>query len=125
MESPKPASTQNADQPKPEGWGIAITAYIFMVGCLIGMSMNSDARTEFGRFHLRQAFLFHLFFHAMLIFFYFLEKKYLFDLSLPRLMLILVYLALLFFGFISVANKKKSSLPGIGDRPQKWFTFIP
>lgn len=123
MENPNPVN--KVKQAKPPGWGIAITAYIFMVGCLIGMSMNSDARTEFGRFHLRQAFLYHLYFHAMLIFLYFLEKKYLFDLSMHRLVLILVYLALLFYGFISVANKKKSSLPGIGDRPQKWFTFIP
>lgn len=87
--------------------------------------MNSDARTSFGRFHLRQAFLFHLCFHGMLIFLYFLEKRYLFDLSYYRLLLILIYLSSLFFGFIAVANKKQSSVPGIGDRPQKWFTFIP
>jgi uncharacterized membrane protein len=124
----KNAETTNSsatNPPKPAGWGIALTAYIFMVGCLIGMSMNSDARTSFGRFHLRQAFLFHLIFHGMLIFLYFLEKKYLFDLSLQRLILILVYLGLLFFGLIAVANKKRSSLPWIGERPQKWFTFIP
>lgn len=38
-----------------EGKSIAITSYILIVGVLIAMSMNSDAKNRFAAFHIRQA----------------------------------------------------------------------
>jgi len=38
-----------------EGKTAAITSYILLVGVLIAMSMNSDTKSSFASFHIRQA----------------------------------------------------------------------
>ena len=38
-----------------EGKSAAITSYILLVGVLIAMSMNSDTKSPFASFHIRQA----------------------------------------------------------------------
>ena len=110
-------SQENAK--RPAGWGIAITGYIFLIGCLIGMSMNGDAKTSFGRFHLRQAFAFHILFHGIGAF------LYLTNFQGDRILLWLAYFGLLFFGVLAVIRNKKTTLPLLGKHPQNWFTFIP
>ncbi|MEM0542638.1 hypothetical protein WFZ85_08405 [Flavobacterium sp. j3] len=37
-----------------EGRSIAITSYILIIGVLIALSMNSDAKNKFASFHIRQ-----------------------------------------------------------------------
>ena len=112
-------STSKTNNKKPAGWIIALVGYLFLVGCLIGMSMNSDAKTSFGRFHLRQAFAFHILFHSVGAFLYL--TKYQGD----RTLLWIIYFGLLLFGLLSVFRQKKTTLPFLKEHPQNWFTFIP
>ena len=110
--------TQDKNE-KPAGWTIAFVGYLFLVGCLIGMSMNGDAKTSFGRFHLRQAFAFHILFHSVGAFLYLTNYQG------DRSLLWIIYAGLLFFGLVSVFRQKKTTLPLLKEYPQNWFTFIP
>ncbi len=51
-----------------EGKGTAIAAYITIVGALIAMSMNSEPKNAYARFHTRQAFGLHLVFLGLCAF---------------------------------------------------------
>lgn len=118
-------STEHKEQKRPPGWSIALTAYLFPVGCLIAMSMNADAKSAYGRFHLRQAFFFHLLLLGTGTFLYFIENNYDLDVSSARSILWLVYFGFLLFGLQDVFRNKRTILPLLGERPQSWFTFIP
>ena len=101
-----------------EGKTAAIVAYITIIGSLIAMSMNSEPKNDFARFHTRQAFGIHLLFIAFGI----LSSTYgnLYSASA----LFLCYSVLWLFGFFGALQEKKQSIPILGDLFQKWFTFI-
>ncbi|MGB7395797.1 MAG: hypothetical protein WA913_15525 [Pricia sp.] len=101
-----------------EGKTTAIVAYITIIGALIAVSMNSEPKNDFARFHTRQAFGIHLLFIAFGI----LSSTYgnLYSASA----LFLCYSVLWFFGFIGALQEKKQSIPILGNFFQKWFTFI-
>lgn len=101
-----------------EGKTAALVAYFTIIGSLIAMSMNSESKNEFARFHTRQAFGIHLLFIAFGI----LSSTYGDIYSASALFL--CYTVLWFFGFIGALQDKKQSVPILGNLFQKWFTFI-
>jgi uncharacterized membrane protein len=80
--------------------------------------MNMEPKNAFARFHVRQAFGIHLFFHALAIVFTFMGVVY------APLVLYVLYLILLVSGFLQASSAKTKPLPLLGDHFQKWFTFI-
>ncbi|MCK0145658.1 hypothetical protein MWU78_08390 [Arenibacter sp. F26102] len=101
-----------------EGKTTAIVAYLTMVGALIAISMNSDAKNEFARFHTRQAFGLHLVFLGFAIFLSNWYNEY------AWYGLYVFYIVLWFYGFLGALNNKKQEVPILGSYFQKWFTFI-
>ncbi|MGC1515192.1 MAG: hypothetical protein WA810_06400 [Maribacter sp.] len=101
-----------------EGKTTAIVAYLTIVGALIAMSMNSEPKFKFARFHTRQAFGLHILFIALGILnsqwgnIYGFYGIYIF------------YLVLWFYGFMGAISNKEQSVPVLGPYFQKWFTFI-
>ncbi|MDT0607422.1 hypothetical protein [Croceitalea rosinachiae] len=96
----------------------AIVAYLTIVGSLIAITMNLEPKNAFARFHIRQAFGIHLFFHALAIGLTFTGIAY------ASLVLFLLYLFLWGFGFMQALNGNKKEIPIVGSYFQKWFTFI-
>ncbi|CAZ98214.1 hypothetical protein Q4603_04185 [Zobellia galactanivorans] len=101
-----------------EGKTTALTAYFTIIGSLIAISMNSDAKNEFARFHTRQAFGLHLFFLGFALFLSQWFNEY------AWYGLYICYFVLWWYGFLGALNGKKQSVPLVGDFFQKWFTFI-
>ncbi len=101
-----------------QGRTTAIVAYLTIVGSLIAITMNLEPKNSYARFHIRQAFGIHLFFHALAIVLTFLQ------ISFASLALYLLYLLLWGFGCINAINGKTVPVPVLGNYFQKWFTFI-
>lgn len=101
-----------------DGKTVALIAYLTMIGALIAISMNSDPKNEFARFHTRQAFGLHL---AFLGFALFLSNWYN---EYAWYGLYVFYVVLWFYGFLGALNNKKQEVPILGAYFQKWFTFI-
>ena len=101
-----------------EGKNTAIISYLTLVGAIIAISMNTEPKHDFARFHIRQAFGIHLLFHAFALFSSVWYNQY------GLYGLYICYLALWFYGFLSALNNKKQLVPIIGSYFQKWFTFI-
>jgi len=101
-----------------EGKTTAIVAYLTMIGALIALSMNSEPRNSFARFHTRQAFGLHLMFIGFAILSNTWGNLYSF------FGLLSCYSILWIYGFTGVLAEKEQSVPVIGPYFQKWFTFI-
>jgi len=101
-----------------DGKTTAIVAYLTMVGALIALSMNSESKNDFARFHTRQAFGLHLFFLAFAIFLSQWFNVY------AWYGLYICYMVLWGYGFVGALTEKKNSVPILGPYFQKWFTFI-
>ncbi|WP_136465295.1 hypothetical protein [Flagellimonas onchidii] len=97
----------------------AIVAYLTIVGSLIAISMNSEPKDAYARFHTRQAFGIHLIFHALAIVLTYTGIVYV------SFGLFLLYLIIWGYGFLQALNEKTRPLPFLGEHFQKWFTFIP
>ena len=103
----------------PEGKTAAVVAYITIIGSLIAISMNSEPKHEFARFHTRQAFGLHLVFHGLGLF---LSTIYL---DSARAFFYFVFFGVWVYAFSIVLLNKQIELPLLGSYFQKWFTFIP
>ncbi|MGF1560238.1 MAG: hypothetical protein ACFCUL_14200 [Flavobacteriaceae bacterium] len=102
-----------------EGKTTAIVSYLTIIGALIALSMNSEPKNEFARFHTRQAFGLHLMFIAFGILSNNWGNLYSF------FGLFLCYSILWIYGFLGALTEKRQSVPILGPYFQKWFTFIP
>ena len=102
-----------------EGKTTAIVSYFTIIGALIALSMNSEPKNEFARFHTRQAFGLHLMFIAFGILSNNWGNLYSF------FGLFLCYSILWIYGFLGALTEKRQSVPVLGPYFQKWFTFIP
>ncbi len=100
------------------GKNTAIIAYLTIVGAIIAITMNTEPKHDFARFHTRQAFGIHLLFHAFALFSSVWYNQY------GLYGLYLCYIILWFYGFLGALNTKKQLIPVIGSYFQKWFTFI-
>ncbi|MUH34493.1 hypothetical protein D9O36_01450 [Zobellia amurskyensis] len=101
-----------------EGKTTALTAYFTIVGSLIAISMNSESKNEFARFHIRQALGLHLFFLGFAIFLSQWFNEY------AWYGLYICYFALWWYGFIGALKETKQSVPLVGNFFQKWLKFI-
>ena len=101
-----------------EGKTTAIVWYLTIIGALIALSMNSEPKNEFARFHTRQAFGLHLMFIAFGILSNNWGNLYSF------FGLFLCYSILWIYGFLGALTEKRQSVPILGPYFQKWFTFI-
>lgn len=101
-----------------EGKTTAIVAYFTLVGALIALSMNSEPKHAFARFHTRQAFGLHLFFLAFALFLSQWFNTY------AWYGLYICYMVLWGYGFVGAITNKENSVPVLGPLFQKWFTFI-
>lgn len=102
-----------------EGKTTAIVSYLTIIGALIALSMNSEPKNEFARFHTRQSFGLHLMFIAFGILSNNWGNLYSF------FGLFLCYSILWIYGFLGALTEKRQSVPILGPYFQKWFTFIP
>lgn len=101
-----------------EGRTTAIVAYLTIVGALIAMSMNSEPKNAFARFHTRQAFGLHAIFIGCAL----LVNQWLNEYAFFGLYLF--YIILWVYGFLGAVGNKEQSVPVLGPYFQKWFTFI-
>ncbi len=101
-----------------EGKATAITSYITIVGALIAMSMNSEPKNAYARFHTRQAFGLHLVFLGCALFLSVWFSKY------AWIALYIFYFVMWLYGFLGAISGKLNPLPVLGPYFQKWLTFI-
>ncbi|WP_445382282.1 hypothetical protein [Robiginitalea sp. IMCC43444] len=104
--------------PQKEARITAIIAYLTIVGALIAITMNSEPKYTFARFHCRQAFGLHLGFLGFALFLSVWFNQY------AWYGLYVGYFALWLYGFLSAINNKMNPVPFLGEYFQKWFTFI-
>ncbi len=101
-----------------KGKNTAIIAYLTIIGSLIAMSMNSEEKDDFARFHTRRAFGTHLLFHGAALFLSVWFSQW------AWYGLYIFYLVLWGYGFVGAITDKKQLIPVFGPYFQKWFTFI-
>ncbi|MCC6599699.1 MAG: hypothetical protein IT223_03390 [Crocinitomicaceae bacterium] len=94
------------------GRNVAVISYLWIVGWIIALVMNSQRRTELGSFHLRQALGLIL---LTIIIFWIVKIKF---------FLYLIYLAGVIYGVVRALNYQKEPLPGIGGLFQDWFKAL-
>jgi hypothetical protein len=96
----------------------AIVAYLTILGALIAISMNSDPKHKFARFHIRQAFGLHIIFIGFAI----LNSQWGNEYGFYGLYIF--YIVLWFYAFLGLLANKEQAVPVLGPYFQKWFTFI-
>ena len=101
-----------------QGKTAALVSHFTLIGCIIGISMNSEPKNPFARFYIRQTFGLHISFHALVIFLNFTPIPYAWE------VLCLIYFGLWLYSIIGVIQSKKNEIPLVGVYFQKWFTFI-
>ncbi|WP_276392486.1 hypothetical protein [Eudoraea chungangensis] len=102
----------------PEGKTTAIIAYFTLIGAIIAISMNSEPKHAFARFHARQAFGLHIVFLGFALF---LSQWFHFYVWIG---LYIFYFILWLYGFVGALGNQKNKVPILGDYFQTWFTFI-
>lgn len=103
----------------------AIVAYLTIIGCIIAMFMNNEAKNKFASFHIKQALGIHIiYFLTMAIAngFNDVESEFVF-LSIFSSFLLFNFI-LWGYSFIGALQGKKNLLPFIGVYFQKWFNKI-
>lgn len=96
----------------------AITSYILFVGVIIAMSMNSDSKSKFASFHIRQAFGLSITFISLGL----IISN--FD-SLAITVSMWISISVLWmFGLFSAVRGDTQPIPLLGKLFQKWFKNI-
>ncbi|MBF6608765.1 MAG: hypothetical protein ITG00_08515 [Flavobacterium sp.] len=101
-----------------QGKTAAITGYILVVGVLIAMSMNSDPKSNFASFHIRQALGLSLTFISLGLIISNFDSM---ALSVSMWIFISV---LWMYGLFSAIKGETQPVPLLGDYFQKWFKNI-
>jgi|26BtaG_2_1085354.scaffolds.fasta_scaffold00019_44 uncharacterized membrane protein len=102
---------------KPAGKSTALLAYIPFVGFMIAFFVNREDHDPFPTWHIKNAFgLFILFVISLVI----MNEVN----TLAGDILWLIALFLWIFSFIMALKDKEIGVPGLGDKFQKWFTFL-
>ncbi|MBC9794728.1 hypothetical protein [Sinomicrobium weinanense] len=101
-----------------QGKTAAIVSYITIVGTLIALSMNSEPKNEFARFHIRQAFGLWVAFFALAFLVSFANSLY------ATFGFYIFFMILLLYGFTGALAGKKQTVPLLGKYFQQWFSFI-
>lgn len=96
----------------------AIVSYLTLLGTIIALFMNLEPKNPFARFHIRQAFgIFVLFYLVGVLVSYF--NSWL--VSMP---FYLFFIVLWGYGFVTAIQGVAKPVPLVGEKFQKWFTFI-
>lgn len=95
-----------------EGKNIAIIAHITLIGWIVALVMNNNAKSDFGSFYIRQ-FL-GLFLAGIILSF----------IPLIGLILNLVIIVFWIMSFIGALNGQKKLTPLLGEHFQNWFKSL-
>lgn len=101
-----------------EGRNTAIIAYITIIGTIIAMTMNTEPKNDFARFHIRQALGINIGFYGIGI----LISQ--FDSWMISTSFYLGFAVLWIYGLIGAIQERKTVIPFLGNQFQKWFSFI-
>lgn len=93
----------------------AITSYILIIGVLIAMSMNSDVKSKFAAFHIRQALGLSLTFISLGLIISHFDS-----LAISASMWISISV-LWMFGLFNAIKGETQPIPLLGNLFQKWF----
>ncbi len=96
----------------------AIVSYLTIIGCIIAIFMNLDAKNDFARFHIRQAFGILIAFYALGI----VVSQ--FDSWVISSSFYVFFIILWVYGFLGAIQSKKTVIPVLGNLFQTWFKFI-
>jgi hypothetical protein len=102
----------------PLGKSKAVIAYMTIIGLLIAISMNKDEPHEFASFHIKNMF------GLTLMFFVSVAMSYQEYLLVPGA--VFFYGSVLFWliSLIMALMNKKSGIPWLSNKFDKWFTFL-
>ncbi|MEH6406042.1 MAG: hypothetical protein V7767_02085 [Leeuwenhoekiella sp.] len=101
-----------------EGKTTAVIAYMTFVGALIAFSINADSKNEYAKFHLRQAIGIHLIQISLGLILSGLNN-WLISISFMIFIVVLWVYAL-----ANAIQGITKPIPLVGEKFQKWFTFI-
>ncbi len=90
----------------------AIISYIGFIGWIIALIINSQKKTEFGSFHLRQSLFIHI---AWLVLMWVPFVKW---------FAWVIFVIFIILGIIAAANGEKKELPFVGSLASEWFKGI-
>ncbi|MBR9701187.1 hypothetical protein GOV11_04955 [Candidatus Woesearchaeota archaeon] len=97
---------------KTTGNGLAIVAYITLIGWIIALLLNMDKKNPLVRYHLRQSLL--------------LMIMWMVTWFVPKIgwLLGLFVFVLWILGLINAINGVKKPVPLVGEYAEKWFQAI-
>lgn len=101
-----------------EGRQTAIISYITIIGLVIAISMNSDTKNEFARFHIRQALGLSILFYTISFFIGY------FDSWMISGSFYVFFAVLWVFGLTNAIQNEYTPIPILGDYFQDWFKNI-
>jgi len=101
-----------------QGKSIAITSYIFIVGVLIALSINSENKNPFASFHIRQGLGLTLTFFTLG-----LTVSHFNNIMIAAPLWIFISV-LTMYGIFTAARGEITPLPLLGKLFQKWFKNI-
>ncbi|OAB78139.1 DUF4870 domain-containing protein [Cochleicola gelatinilyticus] len=106
------------NQSVSEGKTIAIIAYLWVIGLIIAIVMNSSKKNPFASFHIRQAIGIILLSVIFNIIFYYIYVP-----ILPWILNLGVFV-LWILGFIAAIQGEEKPVPVVGAQFQDWFKNI-
>lgn len=101
-----------------EGKQIATISYITIIGLVIAISMNSDKKNEFARFHIRQALGLSILFYTISLFIGY------FNSWMISGSFYVFFITLWVFGLTNAIQSEYKPIPLLGDYFQDWFKNI-
>lgn len=107
-----------SNEEKTSGKTIAIVSYMTIVGTLIALTMNGDAKSEFASFHIRQSL------GLSITFFAFAYPAGLFDDLMITGSLYLCFFILWIYGYIGALMNEKRLIPLVGTFYQTLFKSL-
>lgn len=102
----------DSEEDRDYGRNIAVISYLWILGWIIALIMNSRKRTHLGSYHIRQALGLIL---LTLILFWVIK---------PRIFITLIYVAGALLGILNALKYQQKPLPGIGGLFQDWFKSL-
>lgn len=112
-------STRSSQSAINEGKGIAVIAYLTLIGLIVAFVMNNDRKNSFAAFHIRQMLGLSVTGMALMIINVIPILGWLVSILGSVIMLVLWII-----GLINAANGKEEPIPVLGEHYKKWFKGI-
>lgn len=97
---------------------IGIIAYITLIGWIIAIVMNSNTRSEYASFHIRQML------GLMLLSFVASLLRFTVQIGILTSAISIIVLVLWAIAFVGAIQGEKKLIPSLGERFQEWFKGI-